>query len=206
MKLGILGTGVVGDAIATKLVALGHDVMMGSRSAQNPKAVAWVQRMNGRPASGTFADAAKFGEVVFNCTNGTHSIDALQAAGADRLSAKTLIDVANILPPGAALSQSLGEKIQAAFPRARVVKTLNTVNCDVMVEPSRVPGPHSVFICGNDSAAKRTTTELLESFGWHEIIDLGEITAARGMEAYLALWLSLYKQLGTADFNIRVAR
>lgn len=206
MRVGILGTGMVGGTIGGKLIALGHDVMMGSRSAQNPKAAAWVQSMPGRATSGTFAQAAQFGEIVFNCTNGTHSLDALQAAGADQLSGKTVIDVANILSVGAAPSQSLAEQIQGAFPGARVVKTLNTVNADVMVDPSRVPAPHSVFLCGNDDAAKGTTRQLLESFGWSDIIDLGDITAARGMEAYVTLWVSLYKKLGTPHFNIHVSR
>jgi predicted dinucleotide-binding enzyme len=206
MKIGVLGTGMVGEAIGSKLVALQHEVMMGSRSAQNERALAWARQRGSLARAGSFADAARFGELLFNCTNGAHSIDALRAAGADNLSEKILIDVANVLPPDPARSEALAEQIQKAFADVKVIKTLNTVNCAVMVEPSRVRGPHSVFICGNDTGAKETVSQVLESFGWKDIIDLGDVTQARATEAYLELWLSLRKRLGTSDFNVQVIR
>jgi 8-hydroxy-5-deazaflavin:NADPH oxidoreductase len=140
----------------------------------------------------------------------------LTAAGADNLAGKVLVDIANPLdlskgmPPTLAVcnDDSLGERIQAAFPEAWVVKTLNTMNCQVMVDPARVPGEHAVFLSGDDDSAKREVTDLLGDFGWPEerIIDLGGISTARGTEMYLPLWLSLYGQLQTGDFNIGVMR
>src|SRR5262245_27598639 len=197
MRIGVLGTGVVGMTIAGKLRELGHDVLIGSRSA-------------GEDAV-PFADAAAHGELVFNCTNGNASLQALEAAGAENLAGKVLVDVANALafsesrPPaiGVAVDDSLGEQIQRAFPEARVVKALNTVNADVMVDPSLVPGKHDIFVSGNDDAAKAQVVELLESFGWpaERIVDLGDIGGARGMELYVALWVRLTSALDSSTFN-----
>ena len=216
MRIGVLGTGMVGQAIGTKLVDLGHEVAMGSREAGHENAVAWVKGAGEKATEGSFADAAGHGELVINCTSGVASLAALGAAGEENLSGKTLVDVANPLdasqgfPPTLAFcnDDSLGERIQAAFPASNVVKTLNTMNCQVMVEPTRVPGEHAVFVSGEDEGAKRQVNDLLESFGWPEerIIDLGGIRTARGTEMYLPLWLGLYGRLGTGDFNIGVLR
>ena len=216
MRIGVLGTGMVGSTIATKLAQLGHEVRMGSRTAGNERAVAWVASAGAGASHGTFADAAAHGELVFNCTAGEVSLAALEAAGAENLAGKVLVDVSNPLdlshgmPPGLFTSSfdSLGEQIQRAFPDARVVKALNTVNREVMVGPSKVPGEHDVFLCGDDEAAKARVIELLESFGWPaaSVIDLGDLTAARGMEAYLLLWIRLSSALGTGHFNVRVVR
>src|SRR5262245_13180852 len=208
MKIGVMGTGMVGDAIASKLVALGHDVMMGSREPDNAKAVAWAKRLGEgeRAKAGTFADTARFGELLFNCTNGGNSLEALRAAGEKNLAGKVLIDVANILPPDARGPESLGEQIQKAFPQTKVVKALNTVNCEVMVDASRVAGPHTIFMSGNDADAKNAVHALLDGFGWKDIIDLGDIASARASENYLSLWLTLWKKLGTPHFNISVIR
>jgi predicted dinucleotide-binding enzyme len=214
MKVGVLGTGMVGKTIATKLVELGHAVTMGSRSADGEALQDWLNE-GGRDASGgTFADAASAAELVFNCTAGVASLDALAAAGAGGLGGKTLVDVANPLdfshgmPPLLSVcnDDSLGEQIQAAYPAARVVKALNTMNHLVMTDPGRVPGDHDVFICGNDEGAKSEVMALLESFGWPagSILDLGDIGAARGTEMYLPLWLRLYGAFGTGDLNIKV--
>ena len=216
MRIGVLGTGMVGNAIAGRLVALGHTVMMGAREAGNERAQAWVESAGEGASAGSFADAAAFGELVVNCTAGAHSLDALEAAGRENLAGKLLIDVANALDPSGgrpptltvANTDSLGEQVQRAFPDAKVVKALNTMNCQVMVDPSRVPGDHAVFVCGDDADAKRQVRELLESIGWPSlrIIDLGGIEAARGTEMYVALWLRLWGTLGTGDFNIAVVR
>jgi hypothetical protein len=206
---------MVGTTIATKLASLGHEVRMGARSAANEKAAAWAKAAGAAASHDTFADAAGFGEVVFNCTAGTGSVAALEAAGAANLDGKILIDVANPLdfskgmPPTLFLSNdtSLGETIQRTFPGAKVVKSLNTVNASVMVDPARVPGVSDVFVCGNDAGAKAEVTRILKQwFGWKSVIDLGDITTARGTEAYLHLWLRLWGALGTADFNVRVVR
>ena len=155
MKYGVLGTGMVGQALAGKLVALGHDVMMGSRGARNPKAIAWAQSAGPRAQVGTFAETAVFGELLFNCTHGANSVEALRAAGEKPLAGKVLIDVANILPPDTRGVESLGEQIQKAFPRTHVVKALNTMNCEVMVDVSKVSGSHTVFMSGDAPPAKR---------------------------------------------------
>lgn len=216
MKVGVLGTGMVGQTIGSKLVSLGNEVRMGSRQAGNENAVAWVKEAGGSASEGSFADAAEFGELVVNCTAGVASIDALSSAGTANLAGKVLVDVANPLdasegfPPTLAFcnTQSLGERIQAAFPETRVVKTLNTMNCQVMVDPARVPGDHAVFVSGEEADAKRKVIDLLIGFGWSQerIVDLGGIRAARGTEMYLPLWLHLYDKLQTGDFNIGVIR
>jgi len=204
---------MVGSAIAGKLVSRGHEVKMGSRSASNEKATAWVSSAGKGASQGTFADAAAFGEIVFNCTAGAGSLDALQAAGAQNLRGKILVDVANPLdfshgmPPSLFVgnTDSLAERIQAAFPEAKVVKALNTVNASVMVDPGRVPGETDIFVSGNDVGAKGEVTRILkDDFGWKSVIDLGDVTAARGTESYLHLWLRLWGAVKNADFNIKV--
>jgi 8-hydroxy-5-deazaflavin:NADPH oxidoreductase len=201
MRVAVLGTGMVGQAIAGKLRELGHDVQVGSRSAGDGKVA--------------FADAAAHGEVIFNCTSGGASLDALTAAGEEHLAGKLLIDVANPLDfsgGGPALftdsTDSLGERIQRAFPAVRVVKSLNTVNASVMVDPDSVAGDHVVFVAGDDAGAKDQARALLGEFGWpaERVLDIGDITAARAVEQYLLLWLRLMNATGTATFNIAVNR
>jgi 8-hydroxy-5-deazaflavin:NADPH oxidoreductase len=217
MKIAVLGSGMVGNAIATKLVQIGHQVMMGSRTANSDAGQEWLKSVGGKGQIGTFADAAAFGEIVFDCTNGANSLAALRQAGAANLRGKILIQVGNPLdfskgmPPTLTVcnTDSLGEQVQREFPDVRVVKGLNTVNCAVMIEPSRVPGDHELFICGNDVTAKREVAKhLSEWFGWKtgNIVDLGDITNARGTELFLALWVRLWGVLGTPHFNIHVVR
>ncbi|HEX2693242.1 MAG TPA: NAD(P)-binding domain-containing protein [Gemmatimonadaceae bacterium] len=214
MRIGILGTGVVGKTLGTKLVQLGHDVRMGSRSAGGEKARAWVREVGGKSSEGTFEEAAAHAEIIFNCTSGIGSVEALNAASARNLDGKVLIDVANPLdfsrgmPPSLSVcnTDSLGEQIQRAFPAARVVKALNTVTATVMVDPSLVPGPHDLFISGNDETAKAQVTEILTDwFGWKNVIDLGDITGARAQEMYLPLWLRMFMLFDTPNVNIHVA-
>lgn len=215
MKIGVLGTGMVGETIATKLVQLGHSVRMGSRTAGNARSAAWAEKAGSNGSAGTFGEAASFGEVLFVCTKGDGTIDALRAAGAPALAGKVVIDISNPLdfskgmPPSLFVSNtdSLGEMIQRTFPEARVVKTLNTVNCRVMVEPSLVPGDHDMFLCGNDAEAKSTVRTILTGwFGWKHVIDLGDITNARATEQLLPIWVRLWGVLQTPNFNFHVAR
>ena len=217
MKITVLGTGMVGNAIATKLVEVGHQIMMGSRNANGDAGREWLHSVGGKAQIGAFADAAKFGEIVFDCTNGANSLAALRQAGAANLRAKILIQVGNPLDASKGMlpsltvcnTDSLGEQVQREFPDARVVKALNTVNCDIMIDPSRVPGDHDLFICGNDTEAKReVANRLCEWFGWKpsNIIDLGDISNSRGTEMFLALWVRLWGVLGTPHFNIHVVR
>ena len=215
MRIGVLGTGVVGRTLAGKLVELGHEVRMGSREAGKDAAVEWVRSAGENASEGTFADAAEFAELVINATGGKVSLDALGMAGAENLAGKVLVDVSNALdfgggPPviGVAVDDSLGERIQAGFPDARVVKAFNTMNAALMVAPDSLPESTSVFLAGDDTSAKAQVIELLETFGWlsGDIIDLGDITAARGAELYVALWVRLMGALGTPQFNIRIVR
>ncbi len=216
MRIAVLGTGAVGTTVGARLVETGHEVRMGSRSAGNEKAVTWAAALGGAATEGTFADAASWGEVVLNATGGLVSIEALTAAGADNLSGKPLLDLSNPLdfsegfPPKVVQpdGRSLGEHIAEAFPLARVVKTLNTMNADVMVHPRSLPGAHSVFVAGEDSDAKAVAAGLLRGFGWEEseIVDAGGIAAARGLELYLPLWLSLMGSFGSPSFNVSVVR
>lgn len=215
MNIGILGTGIVGQTIGTRLVELEHNVMLGSRLPNNENGRAWARSNGERASYGTFAETAKFGEILFNCTSGMGSLSALEFPRTVDLNKKVLVDVANPLdytrgaPPTLTVcnTDSLAEQIQRMHPLLRVVKALNTMNVDVMVHPDRVRGPHDVFICGDDDLAKNTVTEILTDwFGWESVIDLGDITNARGMEMALPLWLSLQGKLGTNIFNFKVAR
>jgi hypothetical protein len=215
MKIAILGTGGVGETLGSKLVALGHEVRMGSRTANNEKAVAWTQKAGARASQGTFADAAAFGELLFNCTAGMASLEALKQAGTNNLKGKVLVDVANPLdfskgmPPTLSVcnTDSLGEQIQRAFPDVKVVKGLNTVAADIMVNPGLLSAPTDMFISGNDAGAKKQVTQLLtEGFGWKSVIDLGDITTSRATEAYLIMWVRLYQSLGTPYINVKLVR
>ncbi len=205
---------MVGDTIASKLVELGHEVRMGSRTADNTKAADWVRRTGPRASQGTFADAAAFGEVVFLCTKGTVTLDVARAVGPAAVAAKVVVDVSNPIEvrPGEPLSlfvcnhDSLGEQVQRALPEARVVKTLNIVNCSLMADPGRTGDRPTMVICGNDAAGKAGVTALLRDFGWSDIIDLGDIRAARGTEMLLPAWLMLAQKLGRFDFAFKVAR
>lgn len=213
-NIAILGTGMVGDALGTKLVSLGHKVMMGSRTADNEKAVAWTLRNDSLASNGTFADAAKFGEIIFNCTSGQVSMEVLQLAGRENLQGKILVDVANPLdfskrmPPSLSIcnTDSLGETIQRQFTDVKVVKTFNTLNCQLMVNPGALQNPGNIFICGNDAAAKAEVGDMVRSFGWENIIDLGDITAARGTEQLLPIWVRLMGTLGTPMFNFSIVK
>jgi 8-hydroxy-5-deazaflavin:NADPH oxidoreductase len=227
MKIAVFGTGMVGQALAGKLAELGHEVTVGTRDVEatlartesgyleNPPFAVWREA---HPDVGlaTTVDAAAEAELIVNASNGAGSIEMLESAGEDNLTGKVLIDVANPLDASQGISptllvsntDSLGERIQRRFTQARVVKALNTMNCEVMVDPGRVPGEHDVFLCGEDAEAKRQVGELLRSFGWPEsrIRDLGGISSARGTEMYLPLWLRLWGALGTGYFNIAVVQ
>jgi 8-hydroxy-5-deazaflavin:NADPH oxidoreductase len=225
MRIAVLGTGVVGRTLAARLDGLGHDVVIGTRDPRATMArtepggfgtAPYPDWQAGHPQVRlmSFADAAGFAELLLNATSGAAAMAALVAAGEPGLAGKVLIDVSNPLdfsrgmPPtlDPVNTDSLGEQIQRAFPATRVVKALNTMNCQVMVDPGRVPGEHNVFLCGDDAAAKAAAAELIASFGWPagSVIDLGDISAARGTEMLLPLWLRLMGSFGHADFNFHV--
>lgn len=212
MRVAVLGTGQVGRRLASKLVEVGHTVTMGSRTADNADAAAWAAETGG--AHGTFAEAAAASELIVNATSGTVSLAALNAAGAENLRGKVIVDVSNPLdfsqgfPPKLVVPEegSVAESLQAAFPDTFVVKTLNTTNNQVMVDPARIPGKHSIFLSGDDADAKKQVTELLTSFGWaaDQLIDLGPLHTARSTEPTVLLWVSLYQALGTEDVTLGV--
>ncbi|MGC0238624.1 NADPH-dependent F420 reductase [Arthrobacter sp. SD76] len=226
MRIAVFGTGTVGRALAGALAERGHEVTVGTRDPGATAARTGPDGMGRPPFSewqarhadvglADFAGAAAAAELVVNATSGAGSLPALGAAGAARLAGKVLVDVSNPLDSSQGMppvlnpvnTDSLAERIQRGFPEARVVKTLNTMNAALMVDPGHLAGgDHSVFLSGDDAAAKDTVRELLESFGHRDIIDLGDITSARGAEMWLPLWLRLYGVLGTADFNIKVVR
>jgi predicted dinucleotide-binding enzyme len=213
MQIGILGSGLTAQTIGSKLVSLGHEVMLGSREEANPSTVAWSKEEGGQHALyGTFMNAAAFGEIIFNCTLGSASLAALNQAGVENLSGKVLIDTANPIDRSTdrwtltvSNTDSLGEQIQRAFPEARVVKTLNTVNANVMVDPAKLLEQTHVFVSGNDIEAKATVVRILRDwFGWKQIIDLGGIETARGAEMYVLLWHNLRNAISSQRFNIKV--
>ena len=226
MRFGILGTGVVGKTIAARLDGMGHDVMVGTRNPEettsraesdaygNPPFSAW-QEEHPEVKLATFSEAAAHGEMVVNATSGVVSLEALEVAGEDNLNGKVLVDISNPLdfsqgiPPILSVSNtdSLGEQIQRRFSEARVVKTLHTMNADLMVDPAQLAeADHTVFVCGDDAEAKQAVTELLRSFGWTDIVDLGDITAARGTEMLMPIWLRLFGALQKPIFNYRIVR
>ena len=222
MNVAVLGTGTVGRTLAAAIAAAGNTVAIGTRDVdallarEGDDAFApWAAaHPDVRPA--TFADAAGGAELLFNATGGTASLPVLQAIGAANLAGKILVDVANPLdfsngfPPSltVANTDSLAEQIQRAAPGARVVKALNTVNASVMVAPAALAGgDHDLPICGNDAEAKATVTRVLQEwFGWRSVVDLGDLSAARGMEAYLLLWVRMMGALDTPAFNIKLVR
>jgi len=216
MKIAVFGTGMVGDTIGSRLIETGHQVMMGSRQANNEKALAFVTKHAGKATAGTFAEAAAFAEIIFNCTKGEASVNALQLAG-NAVNGKVIVDIANPLDfskgmppcliPALSNTHSLGEEIQNKFPTTKVVKTLNTMWCGLMVNPLMIAeGNHTNFICGNDSDAKETVKVLLREFGWksENILDLGDISNARGTESVLPIWLRVWGATQNGAFNFKI--
>lgn len=213
MKYGVLGTGMVGLAISNRFAELGHEVMIGTRDPSRSREK--LKSLQDTVKAGTFAQAAAFGEILFNVTGGAVSLEALRMAGQANMKDKVLVDISNPLdfskgmPPSLLVSNtdSLGEQIQRAFPDTKVVKSLNTVTAVIMVNPRAVAGgDHDMFVCGNDAVAKEVVTGILKEFGWSHITDLGDLTAARAMEMYLPLWLRLWGALENGMFNIRIVR
>lgn len=214
MRYGVLGTGVVGRTLGSRLVELGNQVTMGGRQAGGDAAVEWARAAGEGAREGSFAEAAAFGEVVIVAVAGSHAVSALRMAGTENLRGKVVVDVSNPIAEGTGFppqlsvcnTDSVGEQLQREFPEARVVKSMNTVNCAVMVDPAVVPGTHTVFVGGDDAEAKRVVASMLHSFGWpaESVFDLGGIETARGTEMYLALWLRLMRAVGTPHLNVAV--
>ncbi|MCB8955929.1 MAG: NAD(P)-binding domain-containing protein [Nocardioides sp.] len=225
MNIAVLGTGMVGRAVAGRLAELGHTVTVGTRDPRStlartepdamstPAYASWAGQHPGIGLA-TYADAAQGAELVVNATNGAVTLDVLRLAGEQHLDGKVLVDIANPLdfsngaPPTLFVkdTDSLGEQVQRTFPGARVVKTLNTLNADLMVRPDTLPEGSSVFVSGDDADAKSVVTGLLKELGHTDVIDLGDITTARGTEMLLPVWLRLWGALGTSSFNVKIVR
>ncbi|MCC6476660.1 NAD(P)-binding domain-containing protein [bacterium] len=227
MKIGILGTGMVAQSLAPKLVELGHDVLLGTRDVKeslartgtngwgHPEFGDW-HKQNSHIKVGTFADAAVHGELVMNACSGHGSLPALKAAGANNLNGKILVDISNPLdfsngfPPSLFVgnTDSLGEQIQREYPSVKVVKTLNTVNAMLMTNPNMLGGgDHTIFVSGNDAQAKEAVIDFLKSqFGWRDVIDFGDITNARATESYLHLWIRMFGQFQNPMVTIKVLK
>lgn len=216
MKIAVLGTGGVGNTIGARLIELGHEVIMGSRTETNEKALAFTEKHPGKASAATFADAIKKGEIVINCTKGDSAV-AVLSNGKDSLNNKIVIDIANPLDfnngmppcliPSLSNTWSLGEEIQKNFPEAKVVKTLNTMWCGLMVNPKMIgEGNHVNYICGNDAVAKQKVMSLLEEFGWKKenVLDLGDISNSRATEAVLPIWLRVWGATKNGAFNFRI--
>ncbi len=215
-KTGILGTGMVGSTVGAKLVELGYEVKMGSRTPGNEKAAAWAKSQGAKASHGTFEDAAKFGEIVLLCTKGDATMEALKLVKPESLRGKTVIDISNPLdfskgmPPTLVQqytnTNSLAEEVQKALPGANVVKSLNIVNCQVMVNPKKSGGDPTMFVAGNSGPAKEEVKGILKQFGWSDIIDLGDITGARGMEMILPIWLRTWGATQNGYFGFKIVR
>jgi 8-hydroxy-5-deazaflavin:NADPH oxidoreductase len=221
MTIAVLGTGMVGRAIAARLHELGHAVVIGTRDPAatlartegDPPFSAWHADHATVPLA-TFADAAAAADLVVNASSGAATLEVLALAGADNLAGKPLLDLSNPLdfsagfPPTLFVkdSDSLGEQVQRTYPAAKVVKSLNTLNADLMVHPETLGASSTVFVSGEDAGAKAAVTDLLRSFGHDDVIDLGGIETARGTEMILPVWLRLMGALGTAHFNLKVVR
>lgn len=217
MKIGILGTGQVGNLIGSRLIENGHQVMIGGREANNERGLAFLKNNSENASYGTFEEASFFGEIIFNATNGRFALDALKLCNTD-FEGKIIIDVANPLDfstkpptliPEFANTNSIGESIQNLFPKAKVIKTLNTLGMALAVNPKQLnDGDHSVFVAGNDENAKIKTKTLLTEFGWNveNLNDIGDITASRAMESYLILMIRLSMSLNIPMLNIKVIK
>ncbi|MEL7092181.1 MAG: NAD(P)-binding domain-containing protein [Pseudomonadota bacterium] len=216
MKYAVLGTGMVGHTLASALVALGHEVRMGARTADNAKAAAWATATGGHAGQGAFADVSAWADRVIVAVSGAHIVAVADSITDAAVAGKTVIDVTNpldfsqgmppTLVPELSNTTSAAEALQARLPGARIVKTLNTMNHAVMVNPGRVPGSHDVFLCGDDEDAKADVAEMLAAFGWAAPVDLGPLAAARGLEGLMPFWLRMWAVVGNADFNYRIVR
>jgi predicted dinucleotide-binding enzyme len=217
VKYAVLGTGRAGRTLAARLAELGHDVTVGTRDPEATGAREEYAEWSARHPDvrlATYADAAADAEVIVNATNGAAALEVLNSAGDDNLAGKVVIDVSNPLdfsqgmPPTLLVkdTDSLAEQIQRAFPAARVVKALNTMNAEVMVHPDLLSDPGSVFVAGDDADARTTATRMLIEFGHTDVIDLGDLSGARGAEMMLPIWVRLMSLLGTARFNFKIVR
>ena len=215
MKYGILGTGGVAQVIGDKLIQLGHEVKLGSRTANNENAIKWAKN-NGKNASyGTFSEASAFGEIIFNCVKGIHAIEAITSAGPEHFKNKILVDLTNpyiyndghiSLDPKYSGSTCLGEEIQKFLPNTKVVKTLNYLGNNLMTNPSDLSEPITGFYCGNDENAKKTVDKILRDFGWTDTLDIGNISMSRYTEMLGAFWVPLYGKLGNMDWGFKLVR
>jgi len=212
MKTGVLGTGDVGKVLGSGFISRGHEVKMGSRDPKSEKVQAWVKKNGTKASSGTFAEAATFGEVIVLATSWEGTENAVKLAEPQNFAGKVVIDAVNPLKfsdkgPELAVgfSDSAGERVQKWLPGAKVVKAFNTVGNPHMVDPKFPGGPPDMFICGNDAGAKKTVSEICKSFGW-PTIDLGGIESARYLEPLAMVWIKYYFLTQTGNHAIKLLK
>lgn len=226
-NIGILGTGMVGQTIAGRFLELGDQVMVGTRDVKNTLAQKEPSPMGLPPFGewhkkhpnvklGSFTDAARFGEIIFLCTKGNVTVDAVKLAGSENFKGKTVVDISNPLDfskgmppsliPQLSNTNSVGEEVQNALPDANVVKSLNIVNCEVMVNARKSGGSPTMFVAGNNPSAKAQVAGVLRQFGWEDIMDLGDISSSRGMEMMLPIWLRIWGATKNGYIGFKIVR
>jgi 8-hydroxy-5-deazaflavin:NADPH oxidoreductase len=213
MRIALIGTGMAGRTLGEGLAQAGHDVVFGTRDPERTRARdEWV---GAKLPLASFGDVGAGADLFVNATGGINSLEALQAVGEESLAGKVLIDISNALdhsggfPPSLFVSNtdSVAEQVQRTFPSTKVVKAFNTMTAPVMVNPGAVGGGDTtLFLAGNDPDARATVAAVAADLGWTDVMDLGDLTAARGLEMYLPLWLQLFRNVGTPMFNIKVVR
>ena len=196
MKIGIIGSGIVGQVLAKAFLTEGNDVMLGTRNTSKPEVIQWKEK-NPAAHTGSFEETASFGEIIILATTGGVTEDAIKMAGIENFSGKTVIDTTNPIAPEPAdngvlkyftdINESLMEKIQQLIPQANVVKAFNSVGNALMYKPNLKGQIPTMFICGNNTAAKEQVSAILEDFGW-EVEDMGTVEAARAIEPLCILW------------------
>jgi len=214
VKVGVLGSGIVGQTLGAGFVARGHDVKLGTRDPGQDKVKAWVQKNGAKASAGTFEETAKFGELLVLSTLWDGTQHAIELAKPENFAGKVVIDTTNSLdfskgaPPKLALgwSTSAGEEVQRMLPKARVVKCFNTVGNAHMVSPKFPGGPPDMFIAGNDAEAMKKVAQVCTDFGWPGAIDSGGIESSRYLEPLAMVWILEYFRTGSPNHAFKMLR
>jgi 8-hydroxy-5-deazaflavin:NADPH oxidoreductase len=211
-RVGVLGSGVVGQQLAIGFSGCGHDVMIGTRDPDKPELREWLSGDGAGIRPGSFQEVGAHGELLVLAVLGDAAEQAIAAAGRENFSGKVVIDAMNPLdfsggfPPKLSITgeDSLGERVQRALPEARVVKAFNTIGNQYFVNPQFSDGQPTMLIAGDDDQAKGTVTDLLADFGWSDVVDLGGIEGSRELEAICIAWVKLIGVRGSADHGFQL--
>jgi predicted dinucleotide-binding enzyme len=212
MKVGILGTGEVGQALGRGFITLGHTVLMGARDGANPKAAGWVKEVGSQASAGSFSQAAQWGDVVVLATLGSVTEEVLRGVGPGAFRGKLVLDATNPLDFSKGsprlvgnIGDSGGERHQKLLPGAHVVKAFNTVGNAFMFKPEFPDGPPDMFLCGNDEGAKSKAASICKDFGWG-IVDVGGIESSHYLEAMCLVWVLSAMKTGAWSQAFRMLR